>query len=317
VALQAIQLVPPQQAVVFVGPWNSIYGHPRLEPDMLNGYAYLEATRQALRFASRRRSPSARVKARIAVVVHAFYIDILEEMMLMLQQSKLEFDIFATCPRWLYDQVKSILHTFSCGEVLIETVENRGRDVSAFLYVLPVVVARNYDVVLKLHTKRSLHRQDGDLWRKDIYHKLMGQERSNLCLKILRGASGYGILGPEGSLLPMEHYGRNNIAKARALGEMMGFISIQERGDVFVAGTMFYARADALRPLLGLGLKFENFEPETGQIDGTLAHVMERAISYSALAAGYRVGEVAMTTNGLIARVPNAGRAPQVDADAI
>ncbi len=61
---------------------------------------------------------------------------------------------------------------------------------------------------------------------------------------------------------------------------------------------MFYARTDALRPLLRLGLTDEDFEPESGQVDGTLAHVIERVIAYSALAAGFRVGEVANSAGG-------------------
>ena len=49
----------------------------------------------------------------------------------------------------------------------------------------------------------------------------------------------------------------------------------------FAAGTMFFARVDALKPLLSLGLTDDDFDIESGQVDGTIAHAIERIISVS------------------------------------
>ena len=46
-------------------------------------------------------------------------------------------------------------------------------------------------------------------------------------------------------------------------------------------GSMFWCRTDALRKLLELDLQFSDFDDEAGQIDGTLAHAMERAFLYA------------------------------------
>ena len=55
---------------------------------------------------------------------------------------------------------------------------------------------------------------------------------------------------------------------------------------------MFWCRTDALRKLLELDLQFSDFDDEAGQIDGTLAHAMERAFLYAVEAQGYTWAKV-------------------------
>ena len=51
---------------------------------------------------------------------------------------------------------------------------------------------------------------------------------------------------------------------------------------------MFLARTDALRPLVSLGLRLDDFEFETGQVDGTLSHALERWVGVAAQSQGYQ-----------------------------
>jgi hypothetical protein len=50
---------------------------------------------------------------------------------------------------------------------------------------------------------------------------------------------------------------------------------------------MFWARTEALRPLLDLGLSFDDFPEEDGHTDGTLAHAIERLLVLACERAGY------------------------------
>ena len=69
----------------------------------------------------------------------------------------------------------------------------------------------------------------------------------------------------------------------------MGIGNIVPEPNVFVAGSMFVARRAALTALASLELDEGEFETEAGQTDGTLAHAVERVLTFSAAAAGLRV----------------------------
>lgn len=56
---------------------------------------------------------------------------------------------------------------------------------------------------------------------------------------------------------------------------------------VFPAGTMFWAKTAAVRPLFELGYTQEDFPDEAGQVNDTLAHVIERIWVYLAEGQGY------------------------------
>ncbi|QGJ68612.1 Rhamnan synthesis protein F [Planctomycetales bacterium 10988] len=56
----------------------------------------------------------------------------------------------------------------------------------------------------------------------------------------------------------------------------------------FPTGAMFWAKVDALSPLFDLKLTYEDFPPEEGQIDGTIAHAIERSFLHIAEDLGYQ-----------------------------
>jgi lipopolysaccharide biosynthesis protein len=59
---------------------------------------------------------------------------------------------------------------------------------------------------------------------------------------------------------------------------------------------MFVARLTDAVPLLNLALPEDAFETENGQVDGTLAHTVERIFAVSAVAAGSSVDSRANST---------------------
>jgi lipopolysaccharide biosynthesis protein len=168
-------------------------------------------------------------------------------------------------------------------------LENRGRDIRPFLRVLPKVFAERHDYILKLHTKISNHRDDGDLWRRELLAGIADPAELAWIIESLGRRPDVGIIGPSDHILDMNGYWGSNEATVRKLAERMGIGQIVPDPNVFVAGSMFVARREALSALLSLDLSDDEFEVESGQRDGTLAHAVERALTFSAAVRGLRV----------------------------
>jgi len=58
------------------------------------------------------------------------------------------------------------------------------------------------------------------------------------------------------------------------------------------SGSMFWVRPAALKPLLDLNLSIDHFPAEYGQLDGTLAHAIERLFLFVCEKAGFTWAKV-------------------------
>lgn len=270
----------PDEKIVFVNAWNEWAEGAHLEPDIVNGYDYLEATRRAIEV---RPSPP-----KIALIIHAFYPDILDEILSYLDLLPSTIELFVTTTIEKKEQIESKLKKYDNPfELLI--VENKGRDVLPFINVFKKLVEFNFDYLIKVHTKKSLHRVDGAVWRQELYNSVLGVDAFSRSILALESDRSIGLIGPERHFVTMDTYiGSNQDRLMQFAAKLdMSVDSIFETG--FFAGTMFIGRIQALEPLLRLGITDRDFEPEAGQIDGTLAHVIERVVSLCALSKRFRI----------------------------
>jgi lipopolysaccharide biosynthesis protein len=169
---------------------------------------------------------------------------------------------------------------------------NKGRDVLPFLCCMKAIDASEYPLVLKLHTKQSVHRPDGDLWRQETLSALASPDQRKWIVEQLFSNSAIGLVGAEGHVISVHDYMAANQKALSMLMKRMGLGEIDAAADKFVAGTMFMARRDALETLLSLEISESDFESEAGQTDGTFAHAVERAIAYSAKAVNLHIASV-------------------------
>jgi hypothetical protein len=226
---------------------------------------------------------------RIAVMLHAYHIDLLAEFRAYLSQIPFPADLFiSTDTEAKCEAVSSRFADWPKGKVEIRQLRNRGRDVAPKLIGFGAEHA-SYDFVLHLHTKRSNHESGLAGWRGYLLEALLGSPETVLgIMEAFRQVPALGILAPQqiDMLRPWIRWG-DNYALAAGLAARMGFPLPVAAPLDFPAGSMFWARPAALQPLLALGLGFEDFPEEAGQTDGTLAHAIERLYFLACEHAGF------------------------------
>jgi O-antigen biosynthesis protein len=238
---------------------------------------------------------------RIAAVCHMFYPELLAEFHAVFSHIPGPVDVvLSTDTEAKRAKISRAFADWDKGTVDVRIVPNRGRDIAAKLTAYGDVYDR-YDLVLLVHSKRTVRAMDdgsirdvGEGWRRHMLHCLAGS--TGIVASILEAFRRDPRLG---MILP-QHWElvrglvewQDAFLPARDLARRMGVRLTPGHFVDFSAGSMFWARPAALRPLLGLNLRVEDFEAESGQLGGTLAHTIERLFLFSCEVAGYRWAKV-------------------------
>jgi len=270
-----------QKPNIFINAWNEWAEGAVLEPDARLGYGWLQSTRDSIV-----RRPKDETTA--CAVVHAWYPEVLEEILQALSATGTAWKVIVTTPPEEESQVRAVLsmHKLECE---VQVFPNRGRDILPFLHVASRLLDDGQSVVLKLHTKKSPHITGGDAWRRELLAALIGDKAPADYLAMFKADPALGIIAPGDHLLPVQHHIGANAASMEFLARRCGISANQLSGASFPAGSMYWVRLEALTPLLDAGLSSSDFEPEAKQIDGTLAHAVERLAGSIVESAGYRV----------------------------
>ena len=223
-----------------------------------------------------------------AAIIHIFFADLLPEIVDLVRNLSDSCDYFLTVPSDQPELIKNVIDQFPNAYIL--PVENRGRDILPFLDVLSEIIPLGYKYLLKLHTKKTLHRDDGAAWRKDVFAKLAG---SPVTVAAARKAfeldPKLGILGPKEHVLDSRFYIGGNKKLIEELNRRLEFENYSALPFPFVASTMFWARVDIFKPLIDAKIMPEEFPEEPLPPDGTLAHALERFFGLLAIEQGYSV----------------------------
>lgn len=224
----------------------------------------------------------------LAVVCHIYYAELVGEIRRHLDIIPFSCNLFiSTDSPEKQKEIEQSLADWQGGRLVVRLAANRGRDIAPKLLTFRDVYD-SHEYVLFLHTKKSDHATVLAAWRHFLYNNLLGTR------EIVESVFTAFARLPKLGVIASQHFEPvriwldwgGNFPKARALASRMGFNL--EPGTVldFPSGSMFWARTAALRPLLDLHLTLEDFEEENGQIDGTLAHAIERLFFHACEHAG-------------------------------
>jgi glycosyltransferase involved in cell wall biosynthesis len=235
--------------------------------------------------------PQVAARFRVALHLHLFYEELAEDLLPLLSGLPAGVHLFITSDT--QEKIDAVVRTLQpLGLAVTGMVcKNAGRDVFPFLEILRAH-GHAFDVVGHLHGKKSISQKDagvlGNAWRNFLYGGLLGRrsEAASKILNLLEAEPDIGLVFPDDPhLIGWE----GNRAVAEALLERMdlGHVTLAHAID-FPVGTMFWARTEALSPLLRLALTAEECPAEPVPDDGTLLHALERLLPVIAAAQGFR-----------------------------
>ena len=222
-----------------------------------------------------------------ALVVHAHYREELAAIAHKIAGMRLRCDLYVTTSHqdaW----VERCLGDHGVTPVQVIRGPNRGRDFAPFVALLAAGLAERYPLIGKVHTKRSGHVDRGAAWFAASIESLL----SDRTLARLRDCADppLGLLAATGQL-GGDITGITNRDRLAWLCARAGLGMPDSL--TFPHGSMFWVQSAALAPLTRLGLSMEDFEAEAGQLDGTLAHALERFIGACCIQQGWAMAEAA------------------------
>lgn len=289
----------PEQQFVFINAWNEWAEGAYLEPDQKYGFGFLDSCYQVKQQYSQKivelidkTQSNIQKESSIAVILHLFYFELWDEIHQYLSNIEEKFDLYVSVSDDISSQqIETLLESYP--NVRIYRLGNKGRDIFPFLHIFTQILAMDYDCICKIHSKKSPHTDVGDQWRLKIFDTLLGSQQSTAqIIDTFRSHSNAGIIAPQDYLLKFydcvgfnEEMAQQNMTYINPMLEKLQ-ASLQDE-DIFVTGSMFWFRPEALRPLMDLDISDTDYPVEAGQIDGTIMHALERVLVICARGAGF------------------------------
>lgn len=226
---------------------------------------------------------------RCALLIHAFYVDVFEEIISIAKNLPFA-KVIVTTPERNYEAIRTYLYENWPTNYRVSVInENKGRDLAPFINE-NVDNLFDFDLICKIHTKKSPHLDViGEKWKKYLIQNLIGSASVfNKILGLFAYDETLGMAYPE----PMEGTNNHDWADNKNIAEnafkRLGInVSEEELQDLdYPPATMFWFRPEALKPIFHT-FAYDEFPAEPIHFDGTLAHALERTLNYVCRSQNY------------------------------
>jgi len=231
-------------------------------------------------------------KRKYAIVLHIFYEDFVEKFSSALDGIDFDCDVFVTTPQ--HEIAKLAEQVFSKNtkvkKIITAISPNKGRNFGPFLVEFGKKLLK-YDIFCHLHSKKSLYSGNEQVqWASyQIEFLLKDKQILSRTLSIFEENQKYGLYYPTSFLyMPswVNHWLKNK-HQGKAYLKKLG-IDDNDEFFPYPVGGMFWAKTEALRPILEEKWTYDDFPNEPIAADGTILHVLERAIPKVVENQGYR-----------------------------
>jgi hypothetical protein len=230
-------------------------------------------------------------KRDVAIVCHIFYFHLIDEVMRVIGGLDLDFDFLCTVTRkpGMEEAVARVRALRPNAAVL--PFPNMGRDVLPFVWLAGTGVFARHAAVCKIHSKKSVLRADGDRWRRALIDACLGNTaHARQMIETIRSKGTVGLITANEQIVEGDEYWGPNRERTAELCARIG-IDVNSYPLRFASGSIFWLHPKVIERLNALRLTIGDFQEETGQIDGTTAHSVERVIGFIVQSLGLEMRE--------------------------
>lgn len=230
-----------------------------------------------------------RPRADVAIVCHIYYPDLWPEFRDKLRRVGVAHDLFITLT-YRGDETEELAEQVRADfpEATVVPLENRGRDILPFLTLVNAGALSGYDAVCKIHTKKSPHREDGEVWRRHLIDGVLPDTGLESLLETFIADEKASFWVADGQHFDDTKWWGSNLEVTRSLLRRVE-IEITGKRLSFPAGSIYWLKPTMIDMLRALRLHAEQFDPEMAQVDGTLAHGLERVMGFLSDAADLQI----------------------------
>ena len=276
------------ETYIIFNAWNDYKGNKYLENNDVYGYAYLNYFSKAIFNLEDNiiyDLSSLENKCKIAVQVHLFYEDLIEDIINKTNNIPVLFDLYITFTNSsLFRNIDNYIKHFSKSnnyELLL--VDNKGRDILPFIRQMKYNY-KQYKYICHIHSKKSITSPHiGLLWRNYLFNNLLGNINiisqnindfeQNAKLGFIFPETFYGIIKHFFKLTKQTEYWMNFLSS-----KLFDQINIGKLLE-FPAGNMFWAKTKAIYQIFIYDLS-KYFPIEDEQTNDTIMHGIERIWLY-------------------------------------
>jgi lipopolysaccharide biosynthesis protein len=227
----------------------------------------------------------------IAITAHVFYEDFAKELISGLSNLTNISKVYVTTPS---KDIKLLLENYLSKSTYtfdVRLTPNIGRNFGPLFVEFSKVLLEEKSFI-HVHSKKSLHSPGLAIdWLARNTDLFLSREGLSRVERLAQSDSRIGMVFVDASDLLFGinyRWGRSLPVAKKIFGSFKGFENIKWSGRLsFPAGGMFWAKTEAIRPLLEMDWDYSMFPIERGQGDGELQHAIERMVGQLPLSRGF------------------------------
>lgn len=227
----------------------------------------------------------------LCVQLHLFHHELASEFIITLKSIRTPFTLLVSTTHPIHPELLELFESelSEFASIKFKEIPNRGRDVAPWIVHFAEDILA-HDILIHIHTKKSIHSDSLRDWKRYLLHTILGSEGIfNRIFNDFIRDSNLGLVYPAyfPALSNQPKWGAN-LPFANEVLRKINLPPITAPCPDYPAGSFYWARTKSLKQLLDGIIELDDFPEESGQIDGTLQHAIERLLVHICQYNGYR-----------------------------